>query len=215
MSKIVLMKKIDLALQGGGSHGAFTWGVIEKLLQDNELEVGGICGTSAGAMNGTILAYGLHKGGKAEALRLLEEFWKRVSALNNFFGLQPGLYDRILGGGNMDYSPSYLAFDFFTQVFSPYQFNPLDVNPLRELLLELVDFDALRGCHKTRLFVCATNVRRCRAKVFDLSEISVDAVMASACLPYAFKAVTIDGEDYWDGGFMGNPPFSRSLTAPR
>jgi NTE family protein len=120
--------------------------------------------------------------------------------------MQPSWLDRAVGNGNMDYSPGYLFFDWFTNMMSPYQFNLMDYNPLKDILLELVDFNSLRQCNTTKLFVCATNVRTSRPRIFTTPEISVDAVLASACLPFIFKAVEIDGEAYWDGGYMGNPP---------
>lgn len=200
------MKKLNLALQGGGSHGAFTWGVIDRLLDEPDIEIEDMCGTSAGAMNATVLAYGLNVGGRQKAKELLRDFWSKVSMASKRSLLQPSMLDRWLGNGNMDYSLGFLMSEFVAQNFSPYQFNPMDYNPLREIVLEVVDFERLRHCHQNKLFLCATNVRRCRTKVFPLEEISIDAVMASACLPFLFKAVTIDGEDYWDGGYMGNPP---------
>ncbi|WP_026998660.1 patatin-like phospholipase family protein [Eisenibacter elegans] len=201
-----MYKTIDLALQGGGSHGAFTWGVLERLLEVRSLVIEGVCGTSAGAMNATIMAYGLHTGGRPGAIKLLGKFWKRIADANQFSLLRPGWVDLWLSNGRMDYSPYYYASDFFTQLFSPYQFNPLDYNPLKDLLEEFVDFEVLRGSDAMKLFICATNVRTARAKIFDNSELSAEAVLASACLPHLFKAIEIDGEAYWDGGYMGNPP---------
>lgn len=199
-------KKISLALQGGGAHGAFTWGVLEKLLEDGRIEIEALCGTSAGAMNSVIVAYGLQTGGRKGAIALLEKFWMRVSQQQQFSILQPSFLDKKCGNGRLDYSPIYKMFDFYSMLYSPYQFNPTDYNPLRDTLLEFVDFEALRKNTAIKLFACATNVRTSRAKIFDMSEISVDAVLASACLPFLFKAVEIDGEHYWDGGYMGNPP---------
>lgn len=203
-------KHLALALQGGGSHGAFTWGVLDRLLEEPLLDLDGFSGTSAGAMNATVLAYGLHQGGaqhgRALARELLDQFWYMVADQARNSPLQPAWWDAWLGQGNMDYSPGYLLSEVTSIFFSPYQLNPLDLNPLRGILQEIVDFDSLRSCNATQLFLAATNVRRGRVKVFTLPEISCDAVLASACLPYLFKAVTIDGEDYWDGGFMGNPP---------
>lgn len=201
-----MFKTIDLALQGGGSHGAFTWGVLERLLEADGLVIEGVCGTSAGAMNATMLAYGLHTGGRQGAIRLLEKFWKKASQFQSQTFLQPTWLDKVFGGGRLDFSPAFYLLDWYTRYLSPYQFNPLDMNPLKDLLNELVDFEALRKTEVIKLFVCATNVRTARAKVFTTKEISADAVMASACLPHIFKAVEIDGEAYWDGGFMGNPP---------
>ncbi len=199
-------KHLAVALQGGGSHGAFTWGVLDRFLEEEKLVLDGFCGTSAGAMNATVLAYGLQIGGREKARELLHTFWKKVSDQSRFSLLRPSALDKALDKGNMDYSIGFWFFEMLSMVASPYQFNPMDTNPLRDILLDIVDFERLRSCKATRLFVCATNVRRGRAKVFDMEHISVDAVMASSCLPFLFKAVTIDGEDYWDGGYMGNPP---------
>lgn len=201
------MKTLGLALQGGGSHGAFTWGVIERLLEDERIHIDGLCGTSAGAMNATIVAYGLMKGGRKGAIDLLYKFWKRISDEQKFSFIQPSLYEKWFGdNGKLDYSPAYQFFEFFTMMFSPYQFNLLDYNPLESILESLVDFDALKSYKGCKLFVCATNVCTGRAKIFSGKEISLKAVMASACLPFLFKAVEIDGNYYWDGGYMGNPP---------
>ncbi len=199
-------KLLDFALQGGGSHGAFTWGVLERFLEDERISIAGLCGTSAGAMNATVLAYGLQVGGRQGAIDLLYKFWKKVSDQQNFSLLQPSFWDRVYGNGGMHLSPLYWWFESISKMYSPYQLNPLDINPLQDILEELIDFDQLRSCKVTQLFVCATNVKTSRAKVFELKEINVKAVLASACLPFVFKAVEIDGEHYWDGGFMGNPP---------
>lgn len=201
------MKNLDLALQGGGSHGAFTWGVLERLLEDERIQIDGLCGTSAGAMNATIVAYGLMQNGRKGAIDLLYKFWKKIADEQKFSFVQPSLFEKVFGdGGKLDYSPVYQMLDFYTMIFSPYQFNLLDYNPLESILENLVDFDALKFYKGCKLFVCATNVRSGRAKVFAGEEISLRAVMASACLPFLFKAVEIDGEYYWDGGYMGNPP---------
>ncbi|MGD1843675.1 MAG: patatin-like phospholipase family protein [Thermonemataceae bacterium] len=200
------VKHIAVALQGGGSHGAFTWGVLDRLLDEEEIALDGFCGTSAGAMNATILAHGLQVGGRTKAKELLYTFWKKVSDQAIFSLLQPSLLDKSIDNGNMDYSFGFWFSEIVSMYASPYQFNPVDYNPLRDILLDIVDFDKLKSCEETKLFVCATNVRRGRAKVFDMEHISCDAVLASCCLPFLFKAITIDGEDYWDGGYMGNPP---------
>jgi NTE family protein len=206
-------KKLALALQGGGSHGAITWGVLDRLLEEEHIDLEGFSGTSAGAMNAAVLAYGLHISGREKAKSLLDQFWRRVAEAAALSPVQPAPWDLLFGGGNMDYSPGFMAAEAASMFVSPYQFNPMGLNPLRDILADIVNFEALRHCNVTQLFVCATNVRRGRAKVFDLPHISVDAVMASACLPEVFKAVTIDGEDYWDGGFMGNPPIYPLLDA--
>ena len=206
-------QKLALALQGGGAHGAITWGVLDRLLEEEQIELEGFSGTSAGAMNAAVLAYGLHISGREKAKALLSQFWRRVAESAALSPVQPAPWDLLFGGGNMDYSPGFMAAEATSMFVSPYQFNPMGLNPLRDILADMVDFEALRHCNVTQLFVCATNVRRGRAKVFDLPHMSIDAVMASACLPEIFQAVTIDGEDYWDGGFMGNPPIFPLIDA--
>lgn len=200
-------KQLALALQGGGSHGAITWGVLDRLLEETDLSLNGFSGTSAGAMNATVLAYGLHVGGREKARQLLSKFWRKVAESAALSPIQPSAFDVLFGQGNMDYSPSYWIGEALSSVWSPYQLNPLGINPLQCILEEVVDdFDALRANEDIHLFVCATNVRRGCARIFSRSEISAKAVLASACLPTVYQAVNIDGEDYWDGGFIGNPP---------
>ncbi|WP_104204108.1 patatin-like phospholipase family protein [Billgrantia saliphila] len=198
-------KKIDLALQGGGSHGALTWGVLDRLLEDERLEIDGISGTSAGAMNAVVLADGLHRGGRAGARDALRTFWRAVSGAARFSPIQRSPWDWLMGNDSLDYSPSYLMYESLTQLISPARLNPLRINPLRDLVLELVDFERVNACRRAKIYVTATNVRTGRAKVFRQPELSVDTVMASACLPFMFPAVEIDGEAYWDGGYSGNP----------
>ena len=207
------VKYLSLALQGGGSHGAITWGVLDRLLEEERLVLEGFSGTSAGAVNAALLAYGLHLEGREKARELLHRFWQQVAKSAAYSPIQPSLWDVWFGNGNMDFSPGFMVAEAATMFVSPYQFNPLDVNPMRNLLAELIDFEALRACKVTKLFVCATNVRRGRARVFDLPHITVDAILASSCIPYIFQAVHIDGEDYWDGGFMGNPPIFPLIDA--
>jgi NTE family protein len=198
-------KAINLALQGGGAHGAFTWGVLDRLLEDGRLVIDGISATSAGAMNAAVVAQGLLAGGPAAARRDLEQFWRRVSLMAAASPLQQSWFDRLFGGYGLEFSPSYQMFDFMTRVLSPYQFNPSDINPLRELLVDSIDFERLRAGGGIRLFVAATNVRTGKIKVFESRELSASALLASACLPLMFRAVEIDGQHYWDGGYMGNP----------
>lgn len=199
-------KRIKIALQGGGAHGAFSWGVLDRLLADPRLEVEAVVGTSAGAMNAVVLADGLMKGGPAMARAQLERFWNGVAAAAAFSPLQPCVIDRMLGPGNMDFSPSWLIADVLNKVFSPYELNPANFNPLQRLLEDTVDFARLRAETGPALFVSATNVLTGRLRVFARPEIGVAAVMASACLPTMFHAVEVDGEFYWDGGYCGNPP---------
>jgi NTE family protein len=195
---------VDFALQGGGAHGAFTWGVLDRLLQEPWLHIDGISGTSAGAMNAVVLAHGLREGGRAGARRALEQFWQRISQAAQFSPVQRGPFDVLLGNWSLDYSLSYLATDLMARVLSPYDLNPTAANPLRDILLEQVDFARLAEA-PVRLFVTATNVRTGQGRVFRNDEITADALLASACLPQMFRAVEIDGEAYWDGGFAGNP----------
>jgi len=199
------LRPINLALQGGGAHGAFTWGVLDRLLEEKDISFEGISGTSAGAVNAVILAQGLMNGGRKGAQAALEAFWRRSSQAGSIWSPLPSLPKAILPGGEMVAAATYALFDTLTRTFSPYEFNPFDINPLRDLLVDCVDFQALaKGC-ATKLFLSATNVRTGRVRVFETPEVSVDVVMASACLPFLFKAVEIDGNHYWDGGYVGNP----------
>ncbi|MGE0734004.1 MAG: patatin-like phospholipase family protein [Alphaproteobacteria bacterium] len=199
-------KKLNLALQGGGAHGAFAWGVIDRLMESGEVDIDSIVGTSAGAMNAAVAAYGLATGGADGARKSLHDFWHAVSKASASGPLQPTWWDKLMSPGNIDISPGYMMLDALTRVMSPYQLNPSNYNPLRDVLAKAVDFETLRNAMKIKLFLCASNVRTGRIKVFDREQITLDAVMASACLPFLFQAVEIDGEAYWDGGYMGNPP---------
>jgi NTE family protein len=202
----VATKTINLALQGGGAHGAFTWGVLDRLLEDERLSIEGISATSAGAMNATVAAYGMAEGGRQGARQALSGFWRRISHVGDFSLLQPTWLDRLTGNRQLESSPAFLMFDMMTRLLSPYQFNPGNLNPLREVLTQVVDFEALReSVCPIKLFLSATNVRSGKVKVFRNDEITADAVLASGCLPFLFQAVEIDGESYWDGGYMGNP----------
>ena len=199
-------KKVKLALQGGGAHGAFTWGVLDRLLADPRLEIEAVVGTSAGAMNAAVLVDGLAAGGAEAAREQLHAFWQGVAAIAANSPLRPSPLDRMLGLGNMDFSPIWRVADVLNKVFSPYELNPANDNPLRDLLERTVDFTRLRDHSAPALFVCATNVLTGRLRVFERSEITSAAVMASACLPTLFQAVEVNGEYYWDGGYCGNPP---------
>jgi NTE family protein len=198
-------RPVSLALQGGGAHGAFTWGVLDRLLEDRRIVIEAISGTSAGAMNAAALAAGYAAGGREGARQALDRFWISTSEYAIFSPIQRTLIERLLGRWNLDRSPSYLWFNLLGRVYSPYQTNPLDHHPLREILSRQIDIDAVRACEALRVFVTATNVRTGRPRVFDRDDISLDALLASACLPQLYQAVEIDGEPYWDGGYMGNP----------
>jgi NTE family protein len=200
------VRTINLALQGGGAHGAFTWGVLDRLVEEKYLGFEGLSATSAGAMNAAVFAYGLAVGGRDGARKALAGYWKRVSDAASLGPLQPSPIDRMLGDHKLAWSPAFSLMGFVTRVLSPYEFNPSDYNPLRNVVEQSIDFEVLRhpDC-PVKLFLSATNVRTGKVKVFAGQEISVSAVMASACLPTMFHAVEIDGEAYWDGGYMGNP----------
>jgi NTE family protein len=199
-------KPLNLALQGGGTHGAFTWGVLDRLLEEDCFEIEGISGTSAGAMNAAVLAYGLHKGGPAMARASLRNFWHRVAESAALSPFRPTLLDQWFKFGGIDYSPSYQLLEMSTKLASPYQTNPNNTNPLRQILEKTIDCDSLHECISLKLFVCATDVLEGKIKVFQNQELSIDALLASACLPQLFQAVQIGQSYYWDGGFMGNPP---------
>lgn len=202
----VAVKRLNLALQGGGAHGAFTWGVLDRLLEEERLEFDGISATSAGAMNATVLVYGYQQGGRAGAKQALDNFWRRIAHAGAMTPFQATLWDRLSGNKTLDMSPAFVWLDFVSRTFSPYQLNPLNWNPLREVVEASVDFAALqRQALPIKLFLSATNVRSGKVKVFSDTEITADAVLASGCLPFLFQAVEIDGEHYWDGGYMGNP----------
>ncbi|MEQ8965947.1 MAG: patatin-like phospholipase family protein [Azospirillaceae bacterium] len=199
-------KTVNLALQGGGAHGAIAWGVLDRLLEADVLDFDGIVGTSAGAMNVAVLAHGLTRGGAAGARAALDRFWHGVAEAARYSPLQPNPVERFLNPGGLDFSPGYWMVEAATRMFSPYQLNPLGLDPLRDLLASIVDFQAIHAACPAKLFISATNVLTGRIRVFREHEVGVDAVMASACLPLLFKAVEVDGEPYWDGGYMGNPP---------
>lgn len=198
-------KKVALALQGGGAHGAFTWGVLDKLLEDGRIEFEGISGTSAGAMNGVVLIDGFMRAGNRGARERLKLFWEEVSAGAMFTPIQRAPLDMLMGNWSLDSSVGYNFFDLLTKFASPYELNPLNLNPLRDLLVSTVDFDRVRACERPLMFVSCTNVETGRVKVFKKNKITADVVMASSCLPTLFQAVEIDGVPYWDGGYMGNP----------
>lgn len=194
-------KKIVLALQGGGAHGAFTWGVIDQLLEDGRLDIKGISGTSAGGMNAVALAQGVMKGGLRGGQEELHNFWKTMSDIGSRYSLKIPF---------SEYFPEiksteYLFINFFQSFFSPYQFNPLNINPLKEVVTAFFDFEKLRKFQGLKLFLCATHIASGKLKIFRMEDLCVDVLLASACLPFLFQAVEVKGEHYWDGGFVGNP----------
>ncbi len=198
-------KLINLALQGGGAHGAFTWGVLDRLLEDGRIKIEAISGTSAGAMNAVVLVDGMAKGGYEGARENLKRFWREISDASRYSPIQRAPIDMLFGNWSLDASPGYIFFDLLNKMASPYQLNPLNINPLKDILEHIVDFERVRATDDMKLFISATNVETGRVKVFKREELTSDMVMASACLPLVFQAVEIDGVPYWDGGFMGNP----------
>lgn len=195
---------VDLALQGGGSHGAFTWGVLDRVLEEDWLEINALSGTSAGAMNGAVMASGYAKGGRSGAREALETFWRKVADAARFSPFQRSPLDVLLGRWTLDNSPLFVTMEMMSRLVSPYDLNPTGINPLSDILAECVDFRAI-AAGRVQVFVTATNVRTGRGRVFSNHELTPDVLLASACLPTLFQAVSIDGDDYWDGGYSGNP----------
>ncbi|HYF06738.1 MAG TPA: patatin-like phospholipase family protein [Acetobacteraceae bacterium] len=201
-------RKVSLALQGGGTHGAFTWGALERLLEDDRIEIDGVSGTSAGAINAAMLVQGLMQGGNPAAIETLHRFWHDIGARLSASPLRALPWERAIWGHDLTYSIAWQTFDTLTRMLSPYQLNPfpLEYNPLRRALEEAVDLDLLHAEGRTpRLFISATSVRTGKPRVFSRREVTVDVLLASACLPQIFKAVEIEGEPFWDGGYLGNP----------
>jgi len=208
-------KKVNLALQGGGAHGAFTWGVLDHLLDDGRLVIEGMSGTSAGALNAVMFADGMARGGPAEARKRLADFWRAVSIDGELPLMQRQIVERLFTFLPLEGSPAQAWFDSMSRYFSPYDLNPLNINPLRDMIERFVDFEAVRRYTDMQLFVSATNVITGRLRIFPREKISAHVVMASAALPMVFQAVEVDGVPYWDGGYLGNPvifPFFRNTT---
>ncbi len=201
-------KKVALALQSGGSHGAFTWGVLDRLLEDDRLEIEGVTGTGAGGMNAVALAQGLMRGGSQGGRTELRNFWKAIhevgkkSPLNN-----RGPVDKMMNRFTMHSSPGLIMFDYLSRMFSPYELNPMGTDPLKDVIKKSFDFEALRTSSKCKIYLCATHVFTGRLKIFSTPELKLESLMATACLPTIRNAVLVDGEYYWDGGFVGNPVF--------
>jgi NTE family protein len=197
-------KRVNLALQGGGAHGAFTWGVLDAFLEDGRLDVVAISGTSAGAMNAVAFADGLREGGVPGARSQLERFWKGASVDGDLSDDQRKAVGLALG-----FWDPFKVRDSWAEAlankFSPYDLNPLDINQLRDVVGREIDFHAVRESDGPKLFIAATNVYTGKVRIFRRPELTIDMLMASACLPTVFKAVEIDGVPYWDGGYMGNP----------
>ena len=194
-------KRINMALQGGGAHGAFGWGVMDKFLEDGRVEIEGLSGTSAGSMNAVVYAYGKLKGNDG-ARQALHDFWKAISDAGQKFAMKKMPWD--IGTAHKE-NPIQDMMKSMMSILSPYQMNPMNYNPLRDVLEQQVDFEELERSQLTKLFICATNVRTGKVKIFHTPEVTASVVLASACLPQVFQAVEINGEHYWDGGYMGIP----------
>ena len=201
----VEQKVVNLALQGGGSHGAFTWGVLDRFLEEERLKFEGVTATSAGAVNAVVLADGLAAGGREGAKNALRVYWEKVAALSSRGVFQPSVFDKTNPSHGLEHSPGYVFMESLTYFASPYQINPLNYNPLKDLLEETVDFERVRQQQLVKLFISATNVETAKVKIFEGKELHVDHVLASTCLPLMMQAVQIEGECYWDGSFSGNP----------
>jgi NTE family protein len=199
-------KRVNLALQGGGSHGAFTWGVLDALIEDGRLEFEAVSGTSAGAMNAAIMLQGWADGGPAGARAALRAFWQELGTMSIASPIQRTPLDRLQGNWNLDDSPGALWADLIQRTLTPWQRNPLKFDPLRELLRRHFRPEAVHACRNIEAFIAATNVQTGKVRIFTREELSIDALLASACLPNVHEAVVIDGVPYWDGGFRGNPP---------
>jgi len=198
-------KSINLALQGGGAHGAFAWGAIDALLADARIDIEAISATSAGAMNAVVLADALAEGDRDHARERLHAFWRAIADAGARYNPVRPLQDWSGNPLPVEQSPFYWMFDTMIRVFSPYQLNPFNFNPLREVLNAQIDFDRLRCTRGVAVHLCATNVETGKVRIFNRSEITADAVLASACLPTLFQTIEIDGAHYWDGGYIGNP----------
>jgi len=202
-------RRIAVALQGGGSYGAFTWGVLDRLLADENIIIDAASGASAGAVNAVVMASGLARGSRTAAREALAHFWRQVSTRGSFNPItDPFIQSPFAGATRM-------AFDLTSRLFSPYQTNPLDLNPLRDILTDMVDFDALRRAPPLRLLIAATHVGEGRTRLFNERELSLNAVLASTCLPLLHRAAEVDGEWYWDGGYSANPPLLPLIAASR
>ena len=210
-------KKVNLALQGGGSHGAFTWGVLDAILEDGRLDVEAITGTSAGAMNAVVFVQGYLDGGREGARAALAAFWASLSDTSALMPASRDVLEKLFGAVPFEDTPAFFWLDAMTHWSSPYEFNPLDINPLRDHLSKTIDFAKVRACEDIKVFIAATRVDTGTIAVFERAQLTVEHVLASACLPQMFQAVEIDGAAYWDGGYMGNPalfPLFYKSTTP-
>ena len=198
-------KPVNLALQGGGAHGAFAWGALDAILQDARIDIEAVSATSAGAMNAVVLADALSEGDRDHARARLDAFWKAIADAGQMWSPVKPMRDWFGGTLPIEQSPFYWMFEAMTRLFSPYQLNPFNFNPLRQVLEQQVDFERLRRTQGLHVHLCATNVETGKVRIFNRAELTPDAVLASACLPFLFQTIEIDGANYWDGGYIGNP----------
>ena len=198
-------KSISLALQGGGSHGAFTWGVIDKFLEDGRFIIEGASGTSAGGMNAVALAQGLMEGGNEGARKSLHMFWETMSKSAASSPYKPSKSNQMVGNFNLNNSPGAEFMHLLQSVASPYQWNPLNLNPLEQVVSKFFHFEKLRRYEDFKAFLCATHVASGKLRIFETHELCKEVMLASACLPFLFQAVKVKNDYYWDGGFSGNP----------
>jgi NTE family protein len=206
---------VSLGLQGGGTYGAFTWGVLDRLLDEERFVFDSLSGSSSGAVNAVVLADGYaHGGGRRGAQASLSRFWKTLGSLATMSPLQPSALDHLAGRWTMGSSPVYMLLEMAGALQGPVKQLPLTLNPLRNLLSTLVDFERVRTCEELQLFIAATNVRTGTGKIFTRTELDAQRVVASACLPTVFAGVEVDGETYWDGSYVANPPLAPLLDRP-
>jgi NTE family protein len=202
----MVKKKVAIALQGGGAHGAFAWGVADRLLEDGRFDILGVSGTSAGGMNAASIVQGLVKGGTEAARATLKEYWKAMSDISKKispYGLNP--IDKMMKYYNLDHSLGYLMMGQIQEHFSPYDINPSNKNPFGDFVKDFFDYSAIRNSKERKIFLGTTHVKTGKVKIFSNPDFCSDVLMASACLPFMFQAVQVDGEYYWDGGFIANP----------
>lgn len=210
-------KRINIALQGGGSHGAYTWGVLDSLLQDDRIHIEGVSGTSAGGMNATAMIQGLIQNGRQGARDSLAAFWHRIADEGRKSWIQLNPLDKMAKNFSVSKNPMYQMLKLMNSFYSPYQLNPRNEHPMRKVVEDLFDFDLLRKASDPKLFLCATHIATGKLKIFSNKDMSTETVLASACVPTLFQAVEVEGEFYWDGGFIGNPaiyPLIYNCEAP-
>lgn len=198
-------KRVNLALQGGGAHGAFTWGILDKFLELDLFTIEGISATSAGSMNAVVLAQGMMEGGNEGARKSLHDFWHAMSDYGKLIGVTSASPMDVFFEPFLKVPTNFYFFSSVMNLFSPYEFNPFNFHPIREVLNTMIDIERIKKESKLKLFICATNVKSGKIRIFKESELSVDIILASACLPKLFQAIEVDGEYYWDGGYLGNP----------